>query len=108
MLFGVLFNAILLIGGIGWCIAILRRFPDDLTELREKYRKYKTRNDPVTLEFMQAEDRRLHYRKRCASDFWTTLSVHAFFFWPATVIVFILVIRFLFRGIILPIVNAFR
>jgi len=70
--YGILIKVVLLVAGLGWCVAIVRRFPSDVSELREHYRKYKIHYDSDTLATMRTEERRRHYQENCASDFWTT------------------------------------
>ena len=105
---GVLINAVLLVAGIAWCVCIIKRFPNDISELYELYRKYKTRNDPDVLGTMRTEERQRYYQEDCATKFWTTLVVHATFFWPVTAIVLFLTLRFIIIGIIVPILNSFK
>ena len=104
--FDVLLKAGLLIGGIIWCYEIIKRLPHDISELRESYRKYKTRNAPESTENMK-EEQRNRYQDDCTKEFWATFAIQALLLWPVTVAVLFYVIIFTFLGIIRPILQLF-
>jgi len=102
---GMIVLAILIVGGIAWCVFIVRRLPSDLAELREQLAKYRaSRTLEVLSQFRTVEQRR-GFQRECATDFWTTLGVHLCFFWPVTVLI---VTFFLLPAIWVIVANAVR
>ncbi len=107
MFYGVVFiRAALLVAGILWCGHIIKRLPDDISELRLSYQKYKTRRDPDVVDKMK-EDQRLRYQDDCATEFWTTIAVQVLLFWPITAVVLFFVVTFIIFGVILPVLQVF-
>jgi len=98
--FGVLTGAILLIAGIAWCVVIVRRFPNDLAELSRSLGKYRESKDPRVLAAIKDKDgRRERYQKDCAREFWATLAVQLFFFWPVTLLVLVVLVGVIWQWI---------
>ena len=102
MFYGVVFiRAALLAAGILWCYHIIKRLPDDISELRGSFRKFRKRNDPDILGTMKPEyhDR---YREDCSTEFSGTVVVQVLFLWPVTAVVLFFLGRFVVFGILAP------
>ena len=102
MFYGVVFiRAALLVAGILWCGHIIKRLPDDISELRESFRKFRKRNDPDVLGPMKPEyhDR---YRDDCSTEFSGAVVIHVLFLWPVTAVVLFFLVRFVVFGILAP------
>ncbi len=67
--FGMVFEALLLVGSIWLLVKMGGRFRDDLATLRKKQYNYLHRNDPTILDRMQTDERRRHYREMCVLEF---------------------------------------
>jgi len=88
-----LVQAILLVLGIGWCVLIIKRLPTDLAELSATFKRYRASKAPHVLATIKdKEGRRQRYQKDCAREFWTSLAIQLFFFWPITIFVLITVV----------------
>jgi len=97
--YGLIVRLLLFIGGIYWCFYILKRLPDDLRELRSLYVRYRNRKDPSVLATMRTQERRRNYQRDCVTEFWSTLAIQLFLFWPITVIVALFIVGVLWGAV---------
>jgi len=107
MVFGPAFiiNCIFLFFAGVWCYKMLGRLPHELEELWEKYLRYVSRFDGQVVMNMEKEERILLYQRQVANDFWTTLAVNVFFFWPVTLGCILYILIFGLGGLVLPLLR---
>lgn len=66
----VLYLVVVLFWAAGWLIIhMMRKFPADYAELRQKYHSYRTRNDPAVLGRIDDPENRKDYQASCVVEF---------------------------------------
>ena len=104
---GALVQVALFIAGLVWCVVVIRRLPADLAELSRTFRLYRESKDPHVLgSIKDTHGRRERFQRDAAREFWTTLAIQVFFFWPITALVLV-VLLWLAYGIVSRIASAF-
>ncbi|MBM4038114.1 MAG: hypothetical protein FJ290_06325 [Planctomycetes bacterium] len=84
---GIVWQALLFAGGLGWCALVGWRLPAYLAELSRTFKRYRASRNPHTLgAIKETHGRREHHRKQCAKEFWGTLALQLFFLWPLTLL----------------------
>ncbi|NOZ64491.1 MAG: hypothetical protein GXO71_06135 [Caldiserica bacterium] len=102
----VFIKAVSLVFSIAWIVWYLKRLPQDIRELKEKFYRFKNRFNPQVIEELKSPEKIRFYQEDASLQWWTALFVQSFL-WLITLLL-VLTLFFFLKGLILPVIQSWH